>query len=83
MTVFVDQGNYFMRFSVLQRSATSDPGTETSGTLWLQPGPQGAIRRTERCDPAVVGTLSTGTYQQSPTTVLFTFSDHQEEWTLQ
>ncbi|HWA76852.1 MAG TPA: hypothetical protein VG937_31175, partial [Polyangiaceae bacterium] len=80
-SVFVYQGNTFIRYQTLTRAALADAGNKSTGTYWLEPGVGGAIRRTEMCDPATKGKVSTGTYEQTATGLTFTFSDHQEGWT--
>lgn len=81
-SVFSYQGNTFMRYTTLTRTALTDAGTKATGTFWLQPGTGGAIRRTEMCDPATKGKFATGTYEQTSTTLTFTFPDRQDGWTV-
>lgn len=83
-TVYQYQGNTFMRFNTLSRVATTDAGTRTTGTLWLQTDAAGNVTTTEMCDPARKGTTKTGTFQAAAGTsgpkLILNFSDHQETW---
>lgn len=80
-SVFVYQGNTFMRYQTLTRTLTTDPGVKSTGTYLLEPATGGKMRRTEMCDRVTKGVVSTGTYEQTATALTFTFSDHQEVWT--
>jgi hypothetical protein len=79
-STFVYQGHTFLRYQWLTRNALTEAGTKATGTFWMQPDAQGGLRRTEMCDPASKGRVTTGTYQQTATELTLTFSDHQEMW---
>lgn len=81
-SVFAYQGNTFMRYQTITRTTTSEAGTKRTGTYWLQTGAQGALRRTEMCDPATKGQFAVGTYEQTATQLHMTFPNHQSGWTV-
>jgi hypothetical protein len=80
-STFIYQGNTFMRYQWLTRATTTETGTKGTGTFWMQPGANGALRRIEMCDPATKGKVTTGTFEQTATGLTLTFpSEHQEMW---
>lgn len=81
-SVFVYQGNTFMRYQSVTRAATTDAGTKRTGTYWLQPGTGGAMRITEMCDPTTKGVSTVGTFEQTATSLTLTFSTYQQSWTI-
>lgn len=79
--VFSEGTNQFLRFSVLKKTSTTDPGTPATGTYWLDyDSVSGRLRAEEMCDGARKGTVRTGVVSVVVDTVTFTFVDGQEAW---
>lgn len=84
-TVFEQDGALFMRFVRAHKTAAGDAGTTHHGTYLLQPGANGTMVRTERCDAAKKGVTETGSYAftpgaGTPDTLTFVFGTRTEVW---
>ncbi len=73
-------GELLMRFLVLKKASTTDPGTRVTGTAWLQTV-GGRVTYTELCDPGRKGQVKTGSVEANATSFILTFLGGQEEWT--
>lgn len=79
--VFSQDGEQFLRYNVLKKTSTNDPGTAVSGTHWINyDSASGRLRVEEMCDPLRKGNVRTGEVSVQGADLVLTFTGGQERW---